>query len=107
MIETIGDWEARRFSEEAYTEIAALPTVEPERVVQGDEAPGDGEADLVALLGRVTSGLAVQALWSRSTGRTYITLDIGGRTETFPVPADRLNDAFAHPYCYGGTLPIR
>lgn len=103
---TIADWEARRFSEEAFAEIKVIETVEPTRHITGVAAAPDGD-DLVALRGRVTSGLAVQALWSKASGRCYVTIDVGGRTETFPVPADRLNEAFDHPYCFGATLPIR
>lgn len=60
--------------------------------------------ELVALRGRINSGLAVQLLCDVAHGRTFITLDVNGETETFEVPADRANDAFEHPFAYGGTL---
>ena len=60
--------------------------------------------DLVALHGRNHSGLAVQLLWSRTTGATFITVVWGDRDETFEVdPCDAL-EAFRHPFVYGCTL---
>lgn len=56
------------------------------------------------LLSRLTAGLGVQALVKGD--ETFITVTLNGETETFPVPRDRLLDAFDHPYAYGATLPL-
>lgn len=56
------------------------------------------------LLSRLTAGLGVQALVRGDD--CYITITLNGATETFPVPAARLLDAFDHPYAYGATLPL-
>lgn len=62
--------------------------------------------DMVALCGRVYSGLGVQLLWSPVTGETFVTVTLGGETETFEVPRDRAMDAYEHPFAYGATLKL-
>ncbi len=98
---TIADWEARRFEAEAATEIAAIPTVERPAIEREIDAP-----DVVALKGRMTAGIAVQLLWARDTGATFVSVTVADRSQTFEVaPADAL-DAFAHPFVYGCTIAL-
>lgn len=98
---TIADWEARRFSEEAFNEIAAIPTVDRPAIERTGDTP-----DLVALKGRMTAGIAVQLLWARDTGETFVSVTVGPKSQTFTVPAEDALDAFDHPFVYGCTIAL-
>ena len=103
---TIGGWETERFEREALADLASLDTIQ-EPPLWPREQDSEDVPSLVSLRERITAGLAVQLLVNLETREAFITLAIDGRTETFPVPAEAANDAFAHPYCYGGSLAIR
>jgi len=104
---TIQDWEDKRFAREAAAEIEAVEAVEPVRRLEAATSVAP-PADIVALVGRVNSGLSVQLLTNRSDEdpRAWITLDVNGRTETIEVEPSSALDAFHHPYAYGATLPL-
>jgi hypothetical protein len=84
------------------------PPVSPVRETVADAllaAAEPNRSGVTALLGRMSAGLGVQALVN-GDGETFITIWLNGATETFPVPAAKLLDAFDHPYVYGATLPL-
>lgn len=95
-------WEQdRAVVEEA--EKALLDSAE-QALLDSVEELSDEADNIMALASRYYSGLGVQLLWNRESGATFITVTLGGETETFPVPGDRAFDAFEHPYAYGATL---
>lgn len=103
-IETIGDWERRRFAREAAEEIADVAvTTEPVTPAKVETETG---TICIALLGRVTAGLGVQLLWNPLTGETFLTVALNGETETFSVPPEAAKEAFDHPYAFGASLPL-
>lgn len=65
-----------------------------------------GDDEVIALMGRIVSGLGVQLLYRPNDGQTFITITLNGATETFPVEPANAGDAFWHPYAYGATLPL-
>lgn len=68
----------------------------------------DDSRGLVELAGRNYAGLAVQLLWDRFTGQTFLTVVIGGESgldETVEVPNAEALRAFNHPFLYS-TLSI-
>lgn len=101
---TIQDWEDARFASEAAAEIDAIPVTDVVRLEQAEDVD---RPEIIALCGRQNSGLSVQLLTTVGDDvRAWITLDVGGRTETVEIrPQDAL-DAFQHPYAYGATLPL-
>jgi hypothetical protein len=101
-------WENERFAREAHAEIAALDTVEPARVLEAATSVAP-PADIVALCGRQNAGLSVQLLLATGdalTSRTFVSLDVNGKTETIEVEPSSALDAYHHPYAYGATLPL-
>ena len=101
----IAKWERERFEREAAAEIAALDTSEPVRRLEAATSVAP-PADVIALAGRITAGLAVQLLITPGgqDRRAFITLVLDGETETFEVGPEHAMDAYRHPFCYGGTL---
>jgi hypothetical protein len=99
-------WENERFAREAAAEIEALEAAEPVRRLEAATIVAP-PADIVALCGRVNSGLAVQLLVTTGEDvRAFVSLDVNGRGETIEVEPASALDAYHHPYAYGATLPL-
>lgn len=85
--------------------VADVPPVSPGLLIEPfDFEAAEDPRDLIALRGRITAGLGVQLLVDLLSRQTFITLALDGETETFEVPPSAANDAFEHPFAYGGTL---
>src|SRR5574337_847548 len=59
------------------------------------------ERELVALMGRINSGIAVQLLLDRRTGETFVTTVVAGECLTVPVEPELALDTYKHPGFYG------
>ena len=85
--------------------------LEPDVLEHLDFETPDVEPDVpatVVLCSRLTAGLGVQLLTNRSDDepRAWITLVLNGECETFEIQPEDALDAFAHPFAFGGTLPL-
>ena len=63
--------------------------------------PEDHDRDLVALAGRLNSGVGVQLLLDRTTLQTFVTTVVAGECLTVEVEGTEAWDVYEHPGAYG------
>lgn len=76
-----------------------LAEIPPDPPVELDES--EPERDLIALMGRLNAGVAVQLLLDRNTGETFVTTGVAGEWLTVPVEPELALDTYKHPGFYG------